>query len=92
LNNEADRTFWRSSLSMLSLGDQSVIVVTTVDGYWNIQFEEIQKQDEGDYFCVAENKEAVPSSRTSKKVNVRVGGKFNNRDTNTQQTTRVHQN
>lgn len=49
-------------------------VVQLADGSWNVRFREIQKIDEGDYFCVASNDYAIPSSRTSRVVTVSVGG------------------
>lgn len=65
---------WLKITTLLLLGEQSVVVVATVDGYWNIHFEEIQKQDEGEYFCVANNELAIPATRTSRSATVRVGG------------------
>ncbi|XP_053381258.1 hemicentin-1-like isoform X2 [Mercenaria mercenaria] len=55
-------------------GEHAVQVVTTVEGFWNIRFKNIQKIDEGEYFCVATNTYAVPSSRTSVSATVSVGG------------------
>ncbi|XP_052790482.1 cell adhesion molecule DSCAM-like [Mya arenaria] len=55
-------------------GEQSVQVMTSSNGSWNVIFEEIQKRDEGEYFCVATNNFAVPPSRTSQAATIRVGG------------------
>ncbi|XP_052221507.1 cell adhesion molecule DSCAM-like isoform X2 [Dreissena polymorpha] len=55
-------------------GEQGLQVVKTAGGSWDIVFEEVQKQDEGEYFCVASNDHAVPRTRTSPSAVVRVGG------------------
>jgi hypothetical protein len=61
-------------VTSLFSGDYAVQVVKTVDGYWNIQLKNVQKQDEGEYFCVATNSYAIPASRTSVSAKISVGG------------------
>lgn len=56
-------------------GEQSLRIVVNPSGSWNVEFAEVQKQDEGEYFCVANNDYAVPSTRTSTVATLRVGGK-----------------
>ena len=56
-------------------GEQTLTIVQTATGAWNIEFAEVQKQDEGRYFCVANNDYAVPSTRTSRVATLQVGGK-----------------
>ena len=56
-------------------GERSLYIVQSHTGAWNIEFAEVQKQDEGKYFCVANNDYAVPPSRTSRVATLEVGGK-----------------
>ena len=55
-------------------GEQTLRIVQSSSGAWNIEFAEVQKQDEGEYFCVANNDYAVPSTRTSRVATLQVGG------------------
>ncbi|CAC5391000.1 unnamed protein product [Mytilus coruscus] len=55
-------------------GEQAVYIVDPVVGIWNLFFTDIQKQDEGRYFCVATNNYAIPTSRTSKSADLQIGG------------------
>ncbi|XP_063423731.1 cell adhesion molecule DSCAM-like [Mytilus trossulus] len=55
-------------------GEQAVYIVDPVVGIWNLFFTDIQKQDEGRYFCVASNNYAIPTSRTSKSSDLQIGG------------------
>ncbi|XP_046547800.1 protein sidekick-2-like isoform X2 [Haliotis rubra] len=43
-------------------------------GVWDLQLQSVQADDEGDYFCVAENSLSVPTSRTSRVATVTVQG------------------
>ncbi|KAL4218915.1 hypothetical protein ACF0H5_021503 [Mactra antiquata] len=72
----AEVTWYKdNALLVPRTGEQSVLVVKLADGSWNIRFREIQKIDEGEYFCVATNQYAIPSSRTSRVVTVSIGGR-----------------
>ncbi|KAJ8300040.1 hypothetical protein KUTeg_021559 [Tegillarca granosa] len=55
-------------------GEQSVFIVDPNNGIWDLFFSNIQKLDEGNYFCVAVNNYSVPSTRTSKVAEISVGG------------------
>lgn len=44
-------------------------------GIWDLYIADVQRIHEGEYFCVAENIFAVPTSRTSKVASLKVGGK-----------------
>ena len=55
-------------------GEQTLHIVQSSSGAWNIEFAEVQKQDEGEYFCVANNDYAIPSTRTSRVATLQVGG------------------
>lgn len=75
---QPDFNFWLNCayffLPFNFLGEQAMQIVKTVNGYWNVQFKEVQKRDEGEYFCVATNTHAVPPSRTSRSAIISVGG------------------
>ncbi|XP_071097699.1 contactin-5-like [Haliotis cracherodii] len=43
-------------------------------GVWDLQLQSVQADDQGDYFCVAENLLALPTSRTSRVATVTVQG------------------
>ena len=55
-------------------GEQSLRIIMSSSGSWDVEFAEVQKQDEGEYFCVANNDYAVPSTRTSRVATMQVGG------------------
>lgn len=71
----ANVTWYKDDTIMVpQTGKQSVQVVKTFEGSWNIVFQWIQKGNEGRYFCVAHNEHAIPPSRTSSVATVKVGG------------------
>jgi hypothetical protein len=53
---------------------KSVFIVDPANGIWDLFIADVQRVHEGEYFCVAENAFAVPTSRTSKVATLRVGG------------------
>lgn len=52
-----------------------VFIVDPASGIWDLYIADVQRIHEGEYFCVAENIFAVPTSRTSKVASLKVGGK-----------------
>ena len=56
-------------------GEYAVNIVDLNAGIWDLFFTNIQKQDEGRYFCVATNDFALPKTRTSKYADLQIGGK-----------------
>ncbi|KAK3589280.1 hypothetical protein CHS0354_008343 [Potamilus streckersoni] len=71
----ADIAWYKDSQPLVTRsGEQEVKVIVSSEGSWDLYFSQVQKIDEGDYFCVANNKFAVPSTRTSRVVTLSVGG------------------
>nr|XP_022322764.1 hemicentin-1-like [Crassostrea virginica] len=60
--------------NQFSNGSQTVFIVDPANGIWDLFIADVQRIHEGQYFCVAENVFAVPTSRTSKVATLRVGG------------------
>ena len=63
--------------NQFSNGSQTVFIVDPANGIWDLFIADVQRIHEGQYFCVAENVFAVPTSRTSKVATLRVGGRSN---------------
>ena len=55
-------------------GEHAVYIFDPANSIWGLFFTDIQKQDEGRYFCIASNNFAVPTSRTSKSADLQIGG------------------
>ncbi|XP_061165065.1 cell adhesion molecule DSCAML1-like [Saccostrea echinata] len=53
---------------------KTVLIMDPDNGVWDLFISDVQRIHEGEYFCVAENVFAVPTSRTSKVATLRVGG------------------
>eukprot|EP00105_Crassostrea_gigas_P005181 XP_011418682.1 PREDICTED: protein sidekick-1 isoform X2 [Crassostrea gigas] len=53
---------------------KAVFIVDPASGIWDLYIADVQRIHEGEYFCVAENIFAVPTSRTSKVASLKVGG------------------
>ncbi|XP_033732840.1 LOW QUALITY PROTEIN: hemicentin-1-like [Pecten maximus] len=55
-------------------GQQALFIVDPANNVWDLFFAEVQKPDEGEYFCVASNNYSVPTTRTSSTAVMSVGG------------------
>ncbi|XP_078326030.1 contactin-5-like isoform X2 [Crassostrea virginica] len=60
--------------NQFSNGSKTVFIVDPANGIWDLFIADVQRIHEGQYFCVAENVFAVPTSQTSKVATLRVGG------------------
>ena len=58
----------------MSHSGQSIVIVDAANGVWDLFIPNVQKEHEGEYFCVAINSLALPISRTSSVATLKVGG------------------
>lgn len=57
-------------------GEFAVSMVDPESENWKLHFVNVQKNDEGEYFCVATNNFSVPTTRTSRVAYFKVGGMY----------------
>ena len=78
--NVADLYLLRENYEKPSLffrtGEHAAYILDPAKSIWDLFFTDIQKQDEGRYFCIASNNFAVPMSRTSNSADVQIEGMF----------------
>ncbi|XP_069120341.1 contactin-5-like isoform X2 [Argopecten irradians] len=55
-------------------GQQALFIVDPANNVWDLFFAQVQKPDEGEYFCVASNNYSIPTTRTSSTAVMSVGG------------------
>ncbi|KAL5011901.1 hypothetical protein ScPMuIL_010452 [Solemya velum] len=55
-------------------GEFAVSMIDPESENWKLHFVNVQKNDEGEYFCVATNNFSVPTTRTSRVAYFKVGG------------------
>ncbi|KAK3087955.1 hypothetical protein FSP39_012784 [Pinctada imbricata] len=71
----ANVTWYRNNQPMnISVYSNSLIIVDAPNGVWDLFISNVQKDNEGEYFCVAINSFAIPMSRTSRVATLKVGG------------------
>ncbi|OWF49359.1 Down syndrome cell adhesion molecule homolog [Mizuhopecten yessoensis] len=63
-----------NKLVVYRTGQQALFIVDPANNVWDLFFAEVQKPDEGEYFCVASNNYSVPTARTSSTAVMSVGG------------------